>query len=188
MDQSLFHLINQQWTSPALDLFMAALSDSEIWKPLFIAIGVSALFLGGFRARAFVICLVLSLLIASSGHGSVKISGGSPSAKTRGECAHGPVAKDASGIPDSCLRNRPFGFPIHPIATGRDPRFPRDTWSPTRYRGVLHAVLSTPRLALLVCRLGCWLFANLSGCTLAQRRDRYVLSGRWRSTAFARPV
>jgi len=65
VDQSLFHLINQHWTGPALDLFMAALSDSSIWEPLFIAIGVSALFLGGFRARAFVICLVLSLLITT---------------------------------------------------------------------------------------------------------------------------
>ena len=65
MDQSTFHFINQQWTSPALDLFMAALSDSEIWEPLFIAIGVSALFFGGFRTRAFVICLVLSLLITN---------------------------------------------------------------------------------------------------------------------------
>jgi len=65
MDQSIFHFINQQWTGPALDLFMAALSDSKIWTPLFIAIGVSALFLGRFRARAFVICLVLSLLITN---------------------------------------------------------------------------------------------------------------------------
>jgi membrane-associated phospholipid phosphatase len=65
LDQALFHLINQQWTSPALDLFMAALSDSAIWEPFFIAIGVSALLLGGFRARAFVICVVLSLLITN---------------------------------------------------------------------------------------------------------------------------
>jgi undecaprenyl-diphosphatase len=63
MDQALFHFINKQWTSPVLDLFMAALSDGEIWKPLFIAIAISALFLGGFKARAFVICLLLSLLI-----------------------------------------------------------------------------------------------------------------------------
>jgi undecaprenyl-diphosphatase len=63
MDQTLFHFINQQWTSPALDLFMAALSDSEVWRPLFIAIAISALFFGGFKARAFVICLLLSLLI-----------------------------------------------------------------------------------------------------------------------------
>jgi undecaprenyl-diphosphatase len=72
MDQSIFHFINQQWTSPALDLFMAALSDSGIWQPLFIAIGVSMLFLGGFRARAFVICLALSLLITSQVTGLLK--------------------------------------------------------------------------------------------------------------------
>jgi undecaprenyl-diphosphatase len=72
LDQTLLHLINQQWTSPAFDLFMAALSDSGIWEPLFIAIGVSALLLGGFRARAFVICLVLSLLITSQVTGLLK--------------------------------------------------------------------------------------------------------------------
>jgi undecaprenyl-diphosphatase len=72
MDQSIFHFINQQWTSPALDLFMAALSDSKIWDPLFIAIGVSAIFLGAFRARAFVICLVLSLVITSQITGLLK--------------------------------------------------------------------------------------------------------------------
>ncbi len=72
MDQSLFHLINEKWTSPVLDLFMAALSASEIWKPLFIAIGLSALFFGGFKARAFVICLALSLLIAELFTGVLK--------------------------------------------------------------------------------------------------------------------
>jgi undecaprenyl-diphosphatase len=72
MDQTLFHLINEQWTSPALDLFMAALSNSEIWRPLLIAIGLSALFFGGFKARAFVVCLVLSLLIAELFTGILK--------------------------------------------------------------------------------------------------------------------
>jgi membrane-associated phospholipid phosphatase len=65
LDQTLLHFINQEWTSPALDLFMAALSDSKIWEPLFTAIGLSALLFGGFRARAFVICLVISLLITN---------------------------------------------------------------------------------------------------------------------------
>src|SRR5215467_301443 len=64
MDQSLFHLINQQWTSPLLDLFMAGLSDSMIWRPFLIAIGISALLFGGFKARALVVCLVISLGIA----------------------------------------------------------------------------------------------------------------------------
>ena len=44
---------------------MAALSDTEIWRPLFVAVGISAFLFGGFKARAFVICLVLSLLIGS---------------------------------------------------------------------------------------------------------------------------
>ena len=65
MDQSVFHFINQQWTSRFLDLFMAAVSDSEIWRPLFVAVGISALLFGGFKARAFVICLAFSLLIGS---------------------------------------------------------------------------------------------------------------------------
>ena len=51
---------------------MAALSDSKIWEPLFIAIGLSALFFGEFRARAFVICLALSLLITSQLTGLLK--------------------------------------------------------------------------------------------------------------------
>ena len=100
MDQSIFHFINQQWTSPALDLFMAAMSDSAIWEPLFIAIGVSALVTWGIQSRAFVICLILSLLIATQITGLLKIGGGSPSPQTRGECADGPVATDASGVPD----------------------------------------------------------------------------------------
>ncbi len=51
---------------------MAALSDSEIWEPLFVAIGVSALVFGGFRARAFIICLVLSLVITNQLTGLLK--------------------------------------------------------------------------------------------------------------------
>lgn len=51
---------------------MAALSDSEIWEPLFVAIGVIALVFGGFRARAFIICLVLSLVITNQLTGLLK--------------------------------------------------------------------------------------------------------------------
>ena len=65
MEQSFFHAINQQWTSPALDLFMAALSYSQIWMPFLIGIGIAALVFGGFKARALVICLGISLVIAA---------------------------------------------------------------------------------------------------------------------------
>ena len=64
MDQFIFHLINQQWTSPALDLFMAAISDVEIWKPILIGLVVYALVFMGFKGRAFVFCLLITLLIS----------------------------------------------------------------------------------------------------------------------------
>ena len=41
MDQTLFHLINEQWTNPALDLFMAAISNVDIWKPLIVLLVLS---------------------------------------------------------------------------------------------------------------------------------------------------
>src|SRR5438093_2738260 len=63
MDQVIFHLIKIEWTSPALDVFLVALGYSEIWKPLLIAIVLSALFFGVFKARSFMVCLLLSLLI-----------------------------------------------------------------------------------------------------------------------------
>jgi undecaprenyl-diphosphatase len=64
MDQFLFHLINEQWTSPAVDLFMAAVSDVEIWKPVLIGLALYALVFMGFKGRAFVICLLLTLLLS----------------------------------------------------------------------------------------------------------------------------
>jgi membrane-associated phospholipid phosphatase len=64
MDQSILHLINERWTSPALDLFMAAISNVEIWQPLLIAIGIYALVFMGFKGRAFVFCLLVTLIFS----------------------------------------------------------------------------------------------------------------------------
>ena len=64
MDQAIFHLINERWTHPALDLFMAAISDVEIWKPLLIVVGLCLLIFMGFKGRAFVVCLALALVLA----------------------------------------------------------------------------------------------------------------------------
>jgi undecaprenyl-diphosphatase len=64
MDQSLFHLINEQWTSPALDLFMAAVSDADVWKPLLVIVIFAALIFGGFRARACIFCLLVTIIVA----------------------------------------------------------------------------------------------------------------------------
>lgn len=64
MDQAIFHLVNGRWTSPALDLFMAAISNIEIWKPLLILVAIALLVFGGFKGRAFIVCLLISLAIA----------------------------------------------------------------------------------------------------------------------------
>ena len=66
MDQFLFHLINQRWTHPVLDLFMAAISNIEIWKPLLVLAALGLIIWGGFRGRAFVLCLLISLLVAEN--------------------------------------------------------------------------------------------------------------------------
>lgn len=72
MDQTLFHLINEQWTNPALDLFMAALSDLAIWMPVIIVIVLIALFFGGFKARACIFCILVTLAIAELVTGALK--------------------------------------------------------------------------------------------------------------------
>ena len=64
MDQRIFHLINERWTSPALDLFMAVLSDVEIWKPLILVLVLCALVFLGFKGRAFVFCLLITLVFS----------------------------------------------------------------------------------------------------------------------------
>ncbi|MDP9003911.1 MAG: phosphatase PAP2 family protein [Verrucomicrobiota bacterium] len=64
MDQTLFHLINERWTSPALDLFMAAISNIAIWTPVLIALVVYALVFMGFKGRALVFCLLVTLVFS----------------------------------------------------------------------------------------------------------------------------
>ena len=64
MDQFLFRLINEQWTSPGLDLFMAAMSDVEIWKPVLVGLALYALIFMGFKGRAFIFCLLVTLVVS----------------------------------------------------------------------------------------------------------------------------
>lgn len=66
MDQAVFHLINEQWTSPALDLFMATVSDLQIWKPLLVVLVLYALIFLGFKGRALVLSLALTLLVSDT--------------------------------------------------------------------------------------------------------------------------
>jgi undecaprenyl-diphosphatase len=64
MDQQLFHLINERWTNPVLDLFMAAISDADVWKPLLVVVIFAALVFGGFKTRACIFCLLVAVVIA----------------------------------------------------------------------------------------------------------------------------
>jgi undecaprenyl-diphosphatase len=66
MDQAIFHIINQRWTNPVLDLFMAGISNIDIWKPFLVLIAVAVLIWGGFHGRAFLLCLLISLLISEN--------------------------------------------------------------------------------------------------------------------------
>jgi undecaprenyl-diphosphatase len=72
VDQILFHLINEQWTHPALDLFMAAVSNIDIWKPFIILLALYGLIFGGFKGRALIFCIGLALLVNSSVTSSLK--------------------------------------------------------------------------------------------------------------------
>jgi undecaprenyl-diphosphatase len=74
MDAAIFHLINEQWTTPVLDLFMAIMSDSEIWKPFLILVAVAAAIFGGFKARTCLICILFILLIAEQVTGALKMA------------------------------------------------------------------------------------------------------------------
>jgi len=64
MDETISHLINQQWTNQTLDLFMAAISNIDIWKPFLVVIILLALIFGKFKARACILSLLICLLIA----------------------------------------------------------------------------------------------------------------------------
>ena len=63
MDQRLLVLINQQWTSPALDRLMAMVSSFALWTPVLILVVAAVLWRGGTRARRFLVCLGVALLV-----------------------------------------------------------------------------------------------------------------------------
>jgi undecaprenyl-diphosphatase len=63
MDQHLLFLINRQWTHPALDWFMAALSSFAVWAPVLAVVVVLLLVRGDFRMRAFVVAAALAVAV-----------------------------------------------------------------------------------------------------------------------------
>jgi undecaprenyl-diphosphatase len=61
MDQKLLFLINYEWTSPALDSFMAKFTCFAAWMPLVVLLVAWAAARGGFRGRAMLLVFVLVL-------------------------------------------------------------------------------------------------------------------------------
>lgn len=51
---------------------MAAISNSQIWKPVFVVIVLIMVVFGGFKGRACIICILLSLLVAEQFTGLLK--------------------------------------------------------------------------------------------------------------------
>jgi undecaprenyl-diphosphatase len=63
MDERLFVLINRQWTGPALDRIMAAASSIDLWAPFLILLVLLVAWMGGRRARMFLLAVGVLLAI-----------------------------------------------------------------------------------------------------------------------------
>ncbi len=63
MDQTLFFLVNRQWTGPMLDRIMAAVSSLDLWLPFLVALGLLTAWRGRARARWCLVALGLTLAV-----------------------------------------------------------------------------------------------------------------------------
>lgn len=61
LDQQLFLMLNADRGLGWLDSIMAILSSLDFWMPLFVVAGAVVAFRGGFRGRAMLVCLLVSV-------------------------------------------------------------------------------------------------------------------------------
>ncbi len=61
MDEKLLVLFNRDWTGPLLDRVMAAASSLDLWFPFLVAGILWVAWRGGFRERAFLVCVAVAL-------------------------------------------------------------------------------------------------------------------------------
>jgi undecaprenyl-diphosphatase len=59
LDERLFVLINQQWSSPPIDKLMATMSSFAFWAPVIILIALAILIFGGSKGRWLVVSTVI---------------------------------------------------------------------------------------------------------------------------------
>ncbi|MFZ5805615.1 MAG: phosphatase PAP2 family protein [Verrucomicrobiota bacterium] len=67
VDLQIFRFINGEWTSPAMDRFMALVSDFGFWMIPLACVGLGLLIFGKWRARIFLLLVALSILIGDTG-------------------------------------------------------------------------------------------------------------------------
>ncbi len=67
LDQQLFFLLNADRGLPWLDKAWAILSSLDFWMPFLVLAGLLVAWRGGFRARAMLACLLLSIGIMEGG-------------------------------------------------------------------------------------------------------------------------
>ncbi|MEA3188585.1 MAG: hypothetical protein QOD99_2415 [Chthoniobacter sp.] len=67
MEQKLLFLINREWTSPALDRFMALMSSFDFWMWPLAAAGVLMVIFGGAKARLMLLVLGLTVGLSDGG-------------------------------------------------------------------------------------------------------------------------
>jgi undecaprenyl-diphosphatase len=63
LDQRLFLHLNADHGWPGLDKLMAVLSSLDFWFPVMVLVALVVVWRGGFRARAMVACLLLSVAL-----------------------------------------------------------------------------------------------------------------------------
>jgi undecaprenyl-diphosphatase len=66
MEEKLLTLINRDWTSPALDRVMAVMSSIHFWAIPLALVAITIAIRGGFRARAMLIVLSVTLLVSDA--------------------------------------------------------------------------------------------------------------------------
>lgn len=63
LDQRLFLFLNADRGFPGLDKLMAVLSSFDVWMPVMVVVALLVVWKGGFRARAMIVCLLLSIAL-----------------------------------------------------------------------------------------------------------------------------
>ena len=63
MDEKILYLINNEWTSPALDFFMVFMSSTSLWLPFLIIAVIALAIFGRFRERALIVSIAFVLAI-----------------------------------------------------------------------------------------------------------------------------